>query len=173
MAARHIGSAIVILLLSFSSLRAASITLASGEVIQGEIQGRLVLSPGGRDVTFRVIEGRNVLAIGADGVHWEGDSLFLIGTAGASASDVLHALVWSDEGRGILVEDMRMQDLGRCRVLAVWAETAPAVRSREALLGDYEIDLATQTVRLTGVVHIRTANGDLLAVPVSDLAVAR
>lgn len=150
---------------------AASITLASGEVVEGTIQGRVLIarsSPDGQPA-FRIVEGKDIVSIDARGIHTEGESVLFVSMKGASIDDTLQGLIWWDEGRALKLNKGLVRDVGKAQVIGVRMPTANIKPAPEHIVGGYTINPSRKRIDVVESLRLQRPDGEIRTIPVSEI----
>jgi hypothetical protein len=156
-------------------LDAAVITLANGQVVEGTIQGRVLVrrtTPDG-DVAFRVLEGKDITNIDASGVHANGDSIFLIGMKGATPDDVVQGLIWWSEGRDLKKGRGLVREVGTGQVVGARVQNSSVKSDSGEFLGEYRINHWDKRIDLLFAIRLKRPDGTTATIPASEIVSAR
>jgi hypothetical protein len=150
---------------------AATVTLMSGEVVEGTIQGRVVIRRTSKDgePAFRIVEGKDITRIDTSGVHHESDSLLLSSLKGATADDVLQGLIWWDEGRSLKTGQVQFRSVGNAQVLGAKIPRANIKPAPEQLTGGYTIDRGRKRIDLVNAIVVQRPDGQTTTIQVSEI----
>ena len=155
-----------------TAAEATSVTLASGEVIEGAVLGRILIGRMGSDGTlaFRIVEGKDIDKIDEAGVHARGESVMLVGIKNATAADILQGLIWWNEGADLKKGKGLMRDTGQATVAGVRLDSSAVKPGRERLVGGYTIDKARKEVTLLNSIRLELRDGQIRTIPLSEMA---
>jgi hypothetical protein len=158
-------------LLATSAARASSaatITLASGEIVEGEIQGRLLIKRGpDPDFAYRIVEGRDVTSITAAGIACGGETVIVMSLKTVPAAALLKALKAWDEGRQLKTGQGTIRNIGRYEIIGFRKDNQSLQPIIESLLGDYRV--FGDTLDPSGSIRVSKSDGSLLTLSVGDI----
>jgi hypothetical protein len=164
---------LIVLGLAATPAAAATIKLANGDVIEGTIQGHVVIvmrSREGSDGGFRVVAGDDIVSIDEGGIAIEkGESLVLVGMDGARPSDVLKGLIWWNEGRDLKPKRGLIRKVGRAQVVGSRVPNESIKPIVQELAGDYQINQGAETVTLIPSIRVKKADGATRTIALSDI----
>jgi len=165
------GCLVAAFALAPAAAQAASVTLANGTVVEGTIQGPVLIKRETTDGTpaFRLVEGKDITRIDSSGVHGGGQSVMLMGVKTASIPDVLQALVWWDEGRSLVTNKALVRRSRNGEVIGVRVPNDRVKPVKEELAGTYQIDLAAKTIVIVPSLRLRRPDGSELVLAVKDV----
>ena len=151
---------------------AASVTLANGDVIEGTVSGRILISRMGTDGTaaIRMVEGRDIERIDASGVHNKGDSVMLVGLKNATTDDMLRALLWWNEGADLKKGKGLVRETAGTTVAGVRLDNSSLKPVRERLLGGYTINRERKEIALVTSIRLELPDGQVRTIPLSEIA---
>ena len=150
---------------------AAVVTLANGQVIEGAVQGRVLVrrcSPDG-NVRIRVVEGGDISRIDASGVHATGESVFLVGLNGATQEDVLQGLIWWSDGRDLKQGQGSVRAIGTAQVAGMRVLNSSIESRSGELLGEYRIDDQDNTIELLSAIRLKRPDGSTVTIPAGEI----
>ena len=170
---RMAAVSLIVLGLAANPAAAATVKLANGDVIEGTIQGHVVIvmrSREGGDGGFRVVAGDDIVSIDEGGIAIEkGESLVLVGMDGALTSDVLKGLIWWNEGRDLKPNRGLIRKVGRAQVVGSRVPNESIKPILQELAGDYQINQGAETVTLIPSIRVKKADGTTRTIALNDI----
>lgn len=165
------GLVVAAFALAAAPAQAATVTLANGNVVEGTIQGQVLIARQTPDGTpaFRVIEGKDITRIDATGVHADGQSVMLMGMKPATMPDVLEAFVWWEEGRRLLTDKAVVRRTRNGEVIGVRVANDRVKAVKEELAGTSQIDPAARTIVIVPSLRVQRSDGSELVLAVKEV----
>ena len=161
---------------SSRTLAAAVITLANGDVIEGTVQGRVLVRRTGEagNVAICVVEGKDISSIDQTGIRASGESVMLAGMKGATQDQVLQGLIFWDEGRRLKTGQGMIRAVGTAEIVGLRIDFASMKPfPNDKVLGEYEINEAAKRVTLLSSVRLKKGDGTVVTIPVAEIVASK
>lgn len=167
----------VVIMLPTAVVEAASVALANGEVVEGSIQGFILLDRTRIDANgvkgspvFRIVEGKDILRIDASGVVSEGETVILLSVKGsATVAETVQGVVWWDAGRALKKNQALVRDVGKGQVTGARMDASNVRPMPEVLIGEFTVNHSEKAIEFSGSIRLKRPDGQIVTIPVSGI----